>query len=146
MPTSNPRTQVTLSPSLDLLVTRLARLRQTSKSQVLRELLEAAEPALQRAVLLMEAASRASGSVLDGLAQSLTEAQDVVEAQLAAHLGNLDQATLDLVTVSEGIKSRRVRGAGARSAPPSAPSGGGSTPRPVTRGVGSTGGRKRGRV
>jgi hypothetical protein len=146
MPTANPRTQVTLSPSLDLLVTRLARLQQSSKSQVLRELLEAAEPALQRAVLLMEAASSARDSVLDGLAQSLSEAQDVVEAQLAQHLGRLDQATGDLVTVAEGIKGRRVRGGGARSAPSPAPSGDGLPPVPVTRGVGSTGGVKRGRV
>ena len=76
MPTVNPRINVTLSPSLDLLVVRLAAMQRMSKAQVLRELLEAAEPALQRAVTLMEAASKAAPGVLSGLRDSLSRAQD----------------------------------------------------------------------
>ena len=44
MPTLNPRINVTLAPSSDSLVQRLATFQGVSKSQVLRELLDAAEP------------------------------------------------------------------------------------------------------
>lgn len=137
MPTVNPRTNVTLSPSLDLLVVRLAAMQQVSKSQVLRELLEAAEPALQRAVALMEAAAKSKGAVLDGLARSLEQAQDQVEAQLAAHLTGMDAATADLVARAEAVRGRRPRtGVSQATAGASGPAVGGSTPVPVTRGSG----------
>ena len=141
MPTSNPRTNVTLSPSLDLLVMRLATMQRTSKSQVLRELLQAAEPALQRAVVLMEAAERATSNVHEGLAKSLSEAQDLAEAQLAGHFEQIDAMTSDLVAQAEGVRGRRravVVADEQRPLPPSpaAASKRSSTPRPVTRGVG----------
>ncbi len=137
MPTLNPRTNVTLSPSLDQLVVRLAAFNGSSKSQVLRELLEAAEPALQRAVALMEAASKATQNVKDGLAKSLSDAQDAAEAQLAGHIEYLDRASADLVRQAEGVRGRRASSARMRSVPPSMPAGGASNPRPVTRGLGS---------
>ena len=121
MPTLNPRTNVTLSPSLDLLLMRLAQHQKSSKSQVLRELLEAAEPALQRAVTLMDAASRASASVRSGLAKSLNLAQDAAEQHLASQLQHIDGVT-DLVSQAEGIRGRK------RAA---------LDPRPVTRGLGT---------
>lgn len=142
MPTLNPRTNVTLSPSLDLLLTRLAQHQQSSKSQVLRELLEAAEPALQRAVTLMDAASRASVSVRSGLAKSLNMAQDVAERELAAHLNHFD-GMADLVSQAEGIRGRKRAGAGGRASKaqpsrshPPPPGGAAVDPRPVTRGLG----------
>ena len=107
MPTVNPRVNVTLSPTLDALVSKLAKLQGVSKSQVLRELLEAAEPALQRAVALMEAASKATGDVLSGLAESLEKAQDKAEAQLSAHLAYLDAAQIDLVEQAQAVRGRR---------------------------------------
>lgn len=137
MPTVNPRVNVTLSPSLDSLVVRLAGLQEVSKSQVLRELLEVAEPALQRAVALMEAAAKAKGSVLDGLARSLSQAQDTIEGQLSEHLAGLDAVTADLVTQAEEVRGRRRRSGQARSrAPGGAAPAGASTPVPVTRGSG----------
>ena len=69
MPTVNPRINVTLSPQLDLIVQRMATCQRVSKSQVLRELLEAAEPALQRAVVLMEAAAGMAGAMKEGCRQ-----------------------------------------------------------------------------
>ena len=139
MPTANPRTNVTLSPSLDLLVSRLATMQQTSKSQVLRELLEAAEPALQRAVTLMEAASKASANVRENLARSLNHAQDAAESQLAWHLETMQQSE-DLVAQAEVIRGRRrVVGSASKAEPSSSPPRSekrGSTPRPVTRGSG----------
>lgn len=107
MPTANPRVNVTLSPSTDALVIRLASLQRVSKSQVLRELLEAAEPALQRAAALMEAASGAQRAVLDELAQSLDRAQNKAEAALARTLLDSDRITADLVTQAEAVRGRR---------------------------------------
>ena len=147
MPTSNPRINVTLSMSLDLLVMRLATMQRTSKSQVLRELLEAAEPALQRAVALMEAADRATANVHEGLARSLSEAQDLAEAQLAGHIERIDSMTSDLVAQAEGVRGRRAVGVADAQRPlpppPAAPKRA-STPRPVTRGVGMKKGVERG--
>jgi hypothetical protein len=150
MPTLNPRTNVTLSPSLDLLVQRLASHQRSSKSQVLRELLEAAEPALQRAVALMDAASTASASVRSGLARSLNMAQDVAEQQLAGHLEHMD-ATTDLVSQAEAIKGRkRAPGPARARAEPVAPAPEArkrpANPRPVTRGLGIPKGGRRGSV
>jgi hypothetical protein len=160
MPTINPRVQVTLSPSLDVMVSRLAQLQRCSKSQVLRELLEAAEPGLQRAMALMDAASKAVGSVHSGLSRSLDRVHDSAEDGLAVMLSRMDRVTEDLVSQAEAVKGRRpareVRGGGvhrrslgALPPPPPAPSNtGGKVPRGAqnppssNRGVKST--RKKG--
>lgn len=140
MPTVNPRVNVTLSPSSDILVTRLAELQKVSKSQVLRDLLDAAEPALQRVATLMEAAARSRGEVLDGLAKGLQRAQDHIEGAVGAHLVHLEAvAGADLVARAQAVRGRRPgqhaqRAARASSSP--AASQGGSTPVPVTRGSG----------
>lgn len=117
MPTVNPRVQVTLSPSLDALVRRMALYTRSSKSQVLRELLEAAEPALQRAATLMEAASKAAGEAKDRLARSLEKAQDLAEDQAAVSLARMDRMTDDLVAQAEAIKARRPARRAIASAP-----------------------------
>lgn len=106
MPTVNPRVNVTLSPSLDALVQTLAKHQRTSKAQVLRELLEAAEPALQRAAALMDAASRAGPDVLAGLSGALLRSQEKLEDALSAGLARLDSQT-DLVSEAEAVRGRR---------------------------------------
>lgn len=114
MPTINPRVQVTLSPSLDVLVQSLASHANSSKSQVLRELLEAAEPALRRAVALMDAASKVTQEVHTGFAQSLDHAQTRIEKSMHQAMSALDGMTGDLVSQAEAVKSRRP---GRRAAP-----------------------------
>lgn len=106
MPTINPRVNVTLSPSLDALVGRLAALQRVSKSNVLRELLETAAPALSRAVALMEAAARSKPEVLSGLARSLDQSQNKAEAILDDLLGQVDNAS-DLVGQAEAVRGKR---------------------------------------
>jgi multidrug efflux pump subunit AcrA (membrane-fusion protein) len=107
MPTTNPRVAVTLPPSLDLLVGRMARLQRISKSAVLRELLEAAEPALARACALMEAATKSVNAVKTGLADHLAATQDEAEKTLGSLLRQMDTATADLVRQAESIEERR---------------------------------------
>jgi hypothetical protein len=139
MPTANPRVNVTLPPSLDDLVSRLARVEGASKSQVLRELLEAAEPALRRAVALMEAAEGATEAVRKGLAQSLFEHQLGVEAALDVAIRQAE--IQDLADQAQRATLKRAR-AGAEPSPAPAPAV--STPVPVTRGSGRGGKARKG--
>lgn len=119
MPTSNPRVNVTLSPSTDALVQRLAGLQRVSKAQVLRELLEAAEPALQRAAALMEAASQARGAVLDGMARQLDQHEARFQKATGKVLSDFDAMTDDLVAQAEAVRGRRPRSARQRGPGPS---------------------------
>jgi hypothetical protein len=139
MPTMNPRVNVTLPPALHNLVGRMAELQGVSMSQVLRELLEAAEPALQRAVALMDAASRARGELRQGLGDSLMRAQTRIEDELRHHLALVDDATQDLVTQAERVESRRRRRGGTdrqgRASPSPEAAAGPSDPPSSNRGV-----------
>lgn len=119
MPTLNPRVNVTLSISLDMLVAQLASLQRVSKSQVLRELLEAAEPYLQRAVALMEIASTASVEARTGLAHKLGRDLDTAQDSVALLLARVDRG-IDLVSQAEAVRGKRpARVAAKRGAPPS---------------------------
>lgn len=145
MPTANPRINVTLSPSLDALVTRLAGLERVSKSMVLRELLETAEPALTHAVALMEAAQGASVKARQTLARDLQGALSAVEGTTALAIQNMATHTRDLVAEAESVTGRRPARVGAASAartrrvssrrPKGAAAGGGRRPPSSNRGV-----------
>ena len=140
MTTTNPRVHVTLSPSLFQLVGSMARSQRVSRSQVLRELLEAAEPALQRVVALMDAAERAKGAVNTQFGESLLRSQELIEAEMNRNIEKLDGMTGDLVSMAQRVEGRRPSGRattkeahGAKGA--ELP----STPVPVTRGSGPLG-------
>jgi hypothetical protein len=107
MPTVNPRINVTLSPSLDLLVTRLAGLERVSKSMVLRELLEAAEPSLVHAVALMEAAQGAGAKARKNLVHDLNTGIKAAEGTSELMLQNMAFHTRDLVSEAQAVKGRR---------------------------------------
>ena len=139
MPTTNPRINVTLSPSLDHLVARMASHQRVSKAQVLRELLEAAEPALQRAVLLMDAAAEASAEVRHGMRHGLDRAMGKAERSAAGLLRQFEATTDDLVAAAEAVKGRRPARPG-RTATPARQAGPGAgavgqDPPPSKRGV-----------
>lgn len=132
MPTSNPRVNVTLSVSLDALVSRMASLQRVSKSQVLRELLEAAESALQRAAALMEKASTATREVHEQLAVRLDQDQQHIEEQLRP----VFELTRDLVAQAEAVRGRRpARAASAERASFASAGGGAANPPASNRGV-----------
>jgi hypothetical protein len=123
MPTLNPRVNVTLSPSLDVLVGQLASHDRISKSMVLRELLEAAEPALRQAVALMEAAKGASVKARKTLAQDLDQNIRDAETLASGQLQILANHTRDLVDDAQAIKGRRPARASRRAAAPVAAGG-----------------------
>lgn len=107
MPTLNPRVNVTLSPSLDSLITQLAGLERVSKSSVLRELLEAAEPSLRQAVALMEAAKGASAEARKQIVLDLDNSVKAADALQHLMLSVAANHTRDIVAEAEAIKGRR---------------------------------------
>lgn len=107
MPTLNPRVNVTLSPSLDSLVTRLADLERVSKSMVLRELLEAAEPSLLQAVALMEAAKGASVNAREKMAATMQKTIHDVHVLRDLVLEVASTRTRDIVAEAEAVRGRR---------------------------------------
>lgn len=111
MPTANPRINVTLSPSLDSLVSQLAGMQKVSKSTVLRELLETAEPALRQLVALMGAASTAKMSARQKLASDLSDSVKAAEGAASLVLRDLASRTRDLAAEAEAIQGRRPAGA-----------------------------------
>ena len=106
MSTENPRVHVTLSPGLHALVSRFAAIQRTSRSDVLRELLEAAAPSLERAVALMEAAAKAKPEMLRGMASAMAESQARIEGLLEGAM-SMAEATQDLVEQAQAVKARR---------------------------------------
>lgn len=107
MPTSNPRVNVTLSPSLDMLVSRLAEYERVSKSMVLRELLEAAEPSLRSAVALMEAAKGAGAKARKDLVRDLEISVEAARSVTHLALSVAANHTRDMVAEAEAVKGRR---------------------------------------
>lgn len=107
MPTTNPRINVTVSVSLDNLVGRLASFQRVSKSQVLRELLEEVEPALQRVAALMDATLEASEGVRQGLARQLERDHEAAADSAAVLMARFDRRTADLVSQAEAIRGKR---------------------------------------
>jgi len=107
MPTKNPRVNVTLSPSLDSLVTTLAGYERVSKSMVLRELLEASEPALRSVVALMEAAKGASAKARTDLASDLEKSIKAAHSVAHLALAVASNHTRDMVAEAESIRGRR---------------------------------------
>jgi hypothetical protein len=119
MPTINPRVNVTLSPSLYGMVGELAKYQRVSRSMVLRELLEASEPALAQVVAMMRAAEdmteAARTRLLADMDSALVSLEDKKDQALALAAG----ATADLVAQAESIRGRRPgrRAGGMRQRP-----------------------------
>lgn len=105
MPTLNPRINVTLSPSLYGMVETLAKHQRVSRAMVLRELLEASEPALAQVVAMMEAAESMSQAakkrMLQDMDQTIGKLENKAEQALALAAG----VTADLVAQAESIKA-----------------------------------------
>ena len=71
MPTANPRINVTLSHSLYNMVEELAKHQRVSRSMVLRELLEASEPALAQVVAMLKAAENMTEAARDRMRRDM---------------------------------------------------------------------------
>ena len=119
MPTENPRVNVTLSPSLDSLVSQLAGLERISKASVLRELLETAEPQLRQVVALMVAAKGASATARKAIVSDMETALRAIEGTSHLAMQVAANHTRDMVSEAEAVRGRRPqRGALASPAVP----------------------------
>lgn len=107
MPTINPRINVTLSPSLYGMVGELAKYQRVSRSMVLRELLEASEPALAQVVAMMRAAEDMSEAARRRLLQDMDSTITTMEIKKDQALAMAAGVTADLVAQAEAIKGRR---------------------------------------
>ena len=145
MPTANPRINVTLSPSLYNMVEELAKHQRVSRSMVLRELLEASEPALAQVVAMLKAADEMNDAARQRLKQDLGQTIEAIESKVGSAMELAAGVTADLVAQAESIRGRRP-GVGKRSAARSrtaAPASsssthGGKRPPSSNRGVKST--------
>lgn len=115
MPTVNPRINVTLSPSLFGMVDELAKHQRVSKSMVLRELLEASEPALAQVVAMLKAAESMTEAARKRLLQDMDSTITSMEMKKDQALALAAGMTSDLVAQAESIRGRRP-GVGKRSA------------------------------
>ena len=107
MPTINPRINVTLSPSLYGMVGELAKYQRVSRSMVLRELLEASEPALAQVVAMMRAAEDMSEAARRRLLQDMDSTISGIEIKKDQALALSAGVVSDLVAQAEAIKGRR---------------------------------------
>ena len=114
VPTSNPRINVTLSPSTDAMVGDLAKLQRVSKAAILRELLEASEPALAQALAMMKAANELSSEAKKKVAKDLEGTLREVERKGRAAMDLAAGITEDLVSQAEAIRGRRPARKGPR--------------------------------
>ena len=107
MPTVNPRINVTLSPSLFGMVDELAKHQRVSKSMVLRELLEASEPALAQVVAMLKAAESMTEAARKRLLQDMDSTITSMEMKKEQALALAAGMTSDLVAQAEAIRGRR---------------------------------------
>lgn len=91
MATNKPRITVSLTPEQYALLGRLSALKGGAKSAIITDLLEAATPALERTVDLLEALERAKrGDYLEDFVASLDKAEATLAPLLATALAQLD--------------------------------------------------------
>lgn len=109
MPTANPRINVTLSPSLYNMVEELAKHQRVSRSMILRELLEASEPALAQVVAMLKAAEDMTDAAKKRMQKDMSQTLASLESKAEQALALAAGVTSDLVSQAEAIRGRRPR-------------------------------------
>lgn len=113
MPTQNPRLTITLSPPLDAAIRRLSELTGQSKSSLIVELLDQAQPVLVRMAEVISAAKTATEDAKARMRSNLDEAQSKLEEHLGLVNQLWDEQTADLLGEVEQVQRRRKKGTGA---------------------------------
>lgn len=111
MPTQNPRLTITLKPSLDAAIRRLSELTGQSKSSLIGELLEQAQPVLERMGTIIAAAQTATQEAKERMAANLDEAQSKLEVHLGLVQDLFEEHTADLIGDIEQVGRRKAKGA-----------------------------------
>ena len=136
MATNKPRITLSLEPHVYEVLRRMSAAGGNSMSSIVTGFLDVAVPALERMVVVMEAAKAAPEQTMQEVSDMVARAEARVLPAVAALA---DQADLFLAQEAALHRSRQAGAEGARQAVS-----GGSTPVPVTRGSGTAKGRKSG--
>jgi len=131
MPTNKPRITITLSDRQHRLLENMAEVQGVSMSSIVVELLETAEPVLERVLEMLEAAKKAPQAALKELKRSLDLAESQVGRLQSEAFGQLDL----LVATAEGSPLPGARTDGARRAPAKKAAKPRTRPHPTNRGV-----------
>ena len=106
MPTTNPRVNVTFKPHEHELLGRLAKHQRSSRSAIVREVLDQVFPVFERLAVVMDAAEKASEDVKGRLRQSAEEAERDLLPLAEKVMGQLDMFVGSTVAEMERIGGR----------------------------------------
>ena len=122
MPTQNPRLTVTFTPATDAVIRELSALTGQSRGSLVAELVDQAQPVLERMVRLLRAATEARQRVASDATAHLHAVQTDIERAFGLALDELDR-TLPLFDEGGAVRRRGVRtpAAGAGAALAAAP-------------------------
>ena len=116
MTTKNPRISISLKQSTHATLERMSVLTRNSKSAIVGELLEEAEPVFERMVRIMEAAGKAKSDAQGSVVKGLEDAQRVLEVQLGLLESDFATRSKDLVDGLETVARRAGRVPAGRAA------------------------------
>lgn len=108
MPAVNPRIAVYLPKHVVATVTRLAGLRGSSRSAVIRDFLVEAEPVLQRVANMLDLAARTDRTALKDWAETMEAEQTKLEGQALTAFATMD----DLAAHMKAHPKRKAGGRG----------------------------------
>ena len=95
LPSNKPRINLTLEPELYDLITELAELREVSRSAIVVDMLDAAEPTMRRLLTTLRAFMSAQEQSQQEFLANLEEAERVLSPMVAAALDQLEMPGLE---------------------------------------------------
>jgi uncharacterized protein (DUF1778 family) len=140
MPATNPRISVTVTPSVEAVLTRLAVATGQSKSSFIAELLESSMPVFERMATVIEAAQQAKDTLKSQTMKDMEDAESRLHEILGVTLDIFDESTAPILEEAERVNRRGRRsqsGRGGRAATPAAGLATPAQPPYVTRGSGT---------
>ncbi|MCS0599613.1 hypothetical protein, partial [Massilia agri] len=127
MPATNPRISVTVTTSVEAVLSRLSVATGQSKSSFIAELLESSMPVLERMATVIEAAQQAKDTLKSQTVKDMEEAESRLHEILGVTMDIFDETTAPILKEAERVQ-RRARGPRSGTGHPAAS--------PAPRGVG----------
>jgi len=140
MPATNPRISVTVTTSVEAVLSRLSVATGQSKSSFIAELLESSMPVLERMATVIEAAQQAKDTLKSQTVKDMEEAESRLHEILGVTMDIFDESTAPILKEAERVQRRAARsqtGRGGRTATPAAGLATPAQPPYVTRGSGT---------
>lgn len=140
MPATNPRISVTVTPSVEAVLTRLSVATGQSKSSFIAELLESSMPVFERMATVIEAAKQAKDTLKSQTVKDMEEAESRLHEILGVTLDIFDESTAPILKEAERVQRRGARSQAGRGGRVATPAAGLTTPAQppyVTRGSGT---------